>query len=92
MFAWVELPVGTPHEALAVPAGAVTRHEQRSFVFVEDGPGTYRRIDVAVGKETPDWIEITHGLAAGAKVVDRGAFVLKSELLLAPEEEDGEEE
>jgi multidrug efflux pump subunit AcrA (membrane-fusion protein) len=87
MFAWVELPVGAPHEGLAVPAGAVTRHEQRSFVFVEDEPGTYRKVDVSVGLETPDWVEISHGLAAGQKVVDRGAFVLKSELLLAGEEE-----
>jgi RND family efflux transporter MFP subunit len=87
MFAWVELPMGAPREALAVPPSAVTRHEQRSFVFVEDAPGTYRRVDVAVGRETPDWIEITHGLKAGEKIVDRGAFVLKSELLLAGEEE-----
>jgi hypothetical protein len=40
-----------------------------------------------VGLETPEWIEITHGLTAGQKFVDRGVFVLKSELLLAGEEE-----
>jgi RND family efflux transporter MFP subunit len=87
MFAWVELPMGAGRQTLAVPAGAVTHHEQRSFVFVEDEPGTYRRVDVSVGLETPEWIEITHGLTAGQKFVDRGVFVLKSELLLAGEEE-----
>jgi hypothetical protein len=31
-------------------------------------------------------MEITQGLSAGTKVVDRGAFFLKSELLLEQEE------
>ncbi len=86
MFAWVEVPVGEAFEALAVPSSAVTRHEQRPFVFVEARPGVYRKVDVVVGRETPKWIEIKHGLEAGQNVVDAGVFLLKSELLLVGEE------
>jgi RND family efflux transporter MFP subunit len=86
MFAWVDVPVGEAFETLAVPSSAVTRHEQRPFVFVEERPGLYRKVDVVVGRETPEWIEIKHGLVAGQKVVDAGVFLLKSELLLTGEE------
>jgi hypothetical protein len=36
---------------------------------------------------TPEWVEIRNGLNGGEQVVDQGAFVLKSELLLKGEEE-----
>jgi hypothetical protein len=43
-------------------------------------------VDVKVGLETNEQIEIVSGLSAGDSVVDRGAFFLKSELLLEREE------
>ncbi|HUY87728.1 MAG TPA: efflux RND transporter periplasmic adaptor subunit [Pirellulales bacterium] len=86
MFAWVDVPLGPPHKALVVPAGAIMRHEQETFVFVEERPGEYRKVDVTPGLETSEFVEVLSGLDAGAKVVDRGAFFLKSELLLEGEE------
>jgi hypothetical protein len=44
-------------------------------------------VDVEVGLETPDWTEIRSGLSEGTQVVGRGAFYLKSELLLEGESE-----
>jgi multidrug efflux pump subunit AcrA (membrane-fusion protein) len=85
MFVWVDLLQGDLREALAVPASAVLRHEGRSFVFVPDGPGRYRRVDVKTGIESGDRVEVTEGLTAGQEVVVQGAFVLKSELLLEKE-------
>ncbi|MEZ6073550.1 MAG: efflux RND transporter periplasmic adaptor subunit [Pirellulales bacterium] len=86
MFAWVDLPVDKPHQALVVPTSAVQRHESDAFVFVPDGPGRFRRVDVAIGLETPQQVEIKSGLTDGQEVVDQGAFFLKSELLLEHEE------
>jgi cobalt-zinc-cadmium efflux system membrane fusion protein len=86
MFVWVEIPIGTPRRALAVPASAVQRHESQSFVFIERGDGAYERVDVTVGYERPEWVEVTAGLAEGDVVIDEGAFFLKSELLLELEE------
>lgn len=85
MFVWVDLSQGDLREALSVPASAVMRHEGRSFVFVPDGPGRYRRVDVKTGIESGDRMEVTEGLTAGQEVVVQGAFVLKSELLLEKE-------
>lgn len=85
MFVWVELSQGGLREALSAPAAAVLRHEGRAFVFVPDGPGRYRRVDVKTGIESGDRVEVTEGLQPGQEVVAHGAFTLKSELLLEKE-------
>jgi cobalt-zinc-cadmium efflux system membrane fusion protein len=87
MFAWVSLPTGASQEALAVPPAAVQTHDGQEFVFVAEGPRTFRRVDVKVGTRTPDWVTIERGLAIDQRVVTHGAFLLKSELLLEREED-----
>jgi cobalt-zinc-cadmium efflux system membrane fusion protein len=86
MFVWAVIPLEKPHEALVIPAGAIMRHENQPFVFVPDGERRFRRVDVSLGIETTDTIEILSGVSAGDTVVDQGAFFLKSELLLEREE------
>lgn len=85
MFVWVEAPLGPAHEACVVPAGAIMRHEGKAFVFVPLGENRFRRVDVEAGLETSGDIEIRRGLEPDQSVVDRGAFYLKSELLLDKE-------
>ncbi len=87
MFVWVDLPQGSEREALAVPAASVMRHEGESFVFVPDGPDRFRRVAVKTGLEGDGFVEVKGGLEAGEQVVSRGAFLLKSELLLEQDEE-----
>ena len=89
MFARIKIPAGKPEEALVVPPAALRTHDQQSFVFVEDErePRKFRRVDVKVGRETPEGVTIASGLTEGQRVVVRGVFLLKSELLLEPEEE-----
>lgn len=86
MFVWVEVPLTAGKQALIVPPGAIMRHDDQSFVFVPEGKNTFRRVDVQTGLESSEAIEILSGLKAGEKVIDQGAFVLKSELLLEREE------
>ena len=87
MFVWVDLPQGQIRDAVAVPAAAVLRHDGKAFVFVPEGDGRFRRRDVQTGIETDTLIEITRGLSEGEEVVSRGAFLLKSRLLLEKEAE-----
>ena len=87
MFAWVSVPFGTPRQSLAVPSSAIQRHESEAFVFVEAGPRQYRPVTVQTGIDTSEFVEIQSGLSATQKVVDQGAFLLKSELLLEQEED-----
>lgn len=86
MFARVFLPEGELREVLAVPTSAFVQHERRQFVFVEKSPGVFHDIDVVPGLHNTDWVEIKDGLKNGERVVTRGAFALKGELLLEPEE------
>lgn len=85
MFVWVDAPLGKVREACVVPAGAIMRHEGQAFVFVPLGGDRFRRVDVQTGLETREHIEIRSGLEPGQDVVSRGAFYLKSELLLEKE-------
>jgi len=87
MFAWVSLPMEAPRENLAVSPSSIQRHESQAFVFVQEADDRFRRVDVTTGIETADYVEIKAGLSEGQQVVDRGAFYLKSELLLEQEEE-----
>lgn len=84
MFVWVELPQGEMRDAVTVPVAALMRHEGKPFVFVPTDDG-FHRTDVDTGIETDDVVEIVRGLEPGQQVVSRGAFLLKSELLLEDE-------
>lgn len=86
MFARVFLPEGEPRDVLTVPAASFIQHERRQFVFVEESPGEFRDVDIVPGLRNADWIEVKQGLNPGMKVVTRGAFALKGELLLEPED------
>jgi RND family efflux transporter MFP subunit len=89
MRAWITIPVGNVESELGVPPAALRTSDGQNFVFVADErqERTYHRVDVEVGKRTTDWVTITGGLAPGQLVVVEGAFALKNELLLEPEEE-----
>lgn len=81
-FIQVEIP-GPAEAAVTVPAGAVVRDpEGRTFVFVEEAPGTFRPRAVAVGR-SQGGITAVDGVAPGARVVAAGAFFLQSELTRA---------
>jgi len=87
MFVWVDLPQGKIRDTLSVPTSAVMRHEGKAFVFVADGNGRFRRQTIEIGVESGEYAEVVSGLTAGQEVVSKGAFVLKSELLLEGDEE-----
>jgi multidrug efflux pump subunit AcrA (membrane-fusion protein) len=63
------------------------RHEGKAFVFVADGNGRFRRQTIEIGVESGEYAEVLSGLTVGQEVVSKGAFVLKSELLLEGDEE-----
>ena len=86
LFVRVELPLGESKEVLAVPDSAICEHESKSFVFVAEGERSYRQVFIQRGIHEGNFVEVKSGLSGGETVVDQGAFVLKSELLLEREE------
>lgn len=85
MFVRVTIPIGDSREVLSVRSESVVQHENQSFVFVDMQGGAFKRVDVSTGHTSEDWIEVKEGLEPGQLVVTKGAFLLKSELLLQGE-------
>ncbi len=71
----------SPDQSLAVPADAVIRDGQRSFVFVAVDKLRFERREVRVGRSAGGFVEVSSidgSLAPGDQVVVEGAFLLKS--------------
>jgi HlyD family secretion protein len=72
MSAIVDLQVRTSQEVLAVPSAAVVRDDGKDAVFVvEDGRA--QRVQVTLGAQGQDLVEVTRGLRGGEQVVVRDA-------------------
>ncbi|MCC6316608.1 MAG: efflux RND transporter periplasmic adaptor subunit [Gemmatimonadaceae bacterium] len=82
--ATIAVPAGA-NAVVVVPDDAVQDVEGQPSVFVPgDTPGEFRVVPVEVGDRLVDRrIVVRSGLVAGARVVVRGAFVLRSELARA---------
>lgn len=86
MFVRVALPEAQSREVLAVPESAVVSHEGHVMVFVAVGEREFVAREIKTGVTEGATVEVVSGLKAGERVVTDGAFVLKSELVLEPEE------
>lgn len=61
----------------AVPVAAVLRDEAGSYVFVETGPGRFRKRRIQTGPQKNGWMPVTDGLQPGERVAVDGALLLK---------------
>lgn len=86
MFVRVALPEAKPREVIAIPESAVVSNEGRVIVFVAAGEREFLAREVKTGVMEDGTVEVVEGLQPGERIVTEGAFVLKSELLLEPEE------
>ena len=75
--------IGALHDAVVVPQAAVVYDERHPLAFVEDGHGGFTQTVVTVGVARGGRIEITSGLAPGARVATSGAASLLSAARLA---------
>ena len=82
-FVTVDLPLKTSPGALglSIPADAVQHISGVTAAFVQGEAGHYELRSIEVGREAQGAVEVKQGLEAGDRVVIRGAFLLKSELL-----------
>jgi HlyD family secretion protein len=63
----VEISIAARRAAVVVPAQAVVLEEGRHVCYVLDRDGLARR-PISLGQATPDWLEVTEGLAEGEEV------------------------
>lgn len=81
MFGRAEIAVKAPEPKLLVPKDAVQNDGDCNLVFVSTSKDSYQARKVHLGTAYEGGYEIAGGLAAGEKVVTRGSFLLKTEVL-----------
>jgi multidrug efflux pump subunit AcrA (membrane-fusion protein) len=81
MFADVEIVTSTADHVLVIPDEAIQRVDEQQMVFVATDAHTFAKRLVKTGHTQNGNIEIVDGLKEGERVVTKGSFLLKSELL-----------
>lgn len=81
-FGEATIQIGSEHKAVVVPKEAVQRKDKVDLVFIPEGGGVYRPQRVTTKPtDRADVLEVTWGLKPGQKVVSKGAFLLKTEIM-----------
>jgi cobalt-zinc-cadmium efflux system membrane fusion protein len=62
----------------AIPTTAVVEREGRTVALVEEAPGKFRTVDVAIGPRQGDFVPVAAGVKAGDRVVVDGAMLLEN--------------
>ncbi len=81
MFAKVLLQVETRGDSIMLPEEAVQSDGQKDFVFVPLREGLFLRRDVNLGARVDGYLKVISGLSRNDKVVVKGGFLLKSEIM-----------
>jgi membrane fusion protein, copper/silver efflux system len=79
MFATVTIRVQGRQDVLKVPTEAILRSGEGSSVYVAEGEGVFRAVDVITGLVGDGQTEILAGLEADQQIVVSGQFLLDSE-------------
>jgi cobalt-zinc-cadmium efflux system membrane fusion protein len=89
MFGEMLIPISSEAKGIVIPSESVIKDNNESYVFVVENDSTFRKQIVQIGVELNQMVEVIKGLKPGDKVVTKGAFFLKSEMM---KESLGEEE
>jgi cobalt-zinc-cadmium efflux system membrane fusion protein len=68
---------GQAVDAIAVPFAAVVDDGGQSVVYVQRGGEAFERRAVQLGVRDGDWVEVRSGVAAGERVVSKGAYQVR---------------
>ena len=82
MFATVSFGAPASGPLVLVPAEAVIETGKRSVAIVAAGEGRFLPVEVEVGRQSGDLVEIRKGIAVGQRVVVSGQFLIDSEASL----------
>lgn len=68
---------GKSGAVLAAPAAAVVDDNGQAVLYVQRGGESFERRAVQLGTRDGDWVEIKAGVAAGERVVSKGAYQVR---------------
>lgn len=81
MFGEMLIPISSEAKGIVIPSESVIKDNNESYVFVVENDSTFRKQIVQIGVELNQMVEVIKGLKPGDKVVTKGAFFLKSEMM-----------
>lgn len=83
MFVQVGFQAGAAAQELVIKSEALQRLGDRTVVFIpkEQEPGAFEIRDVEVGAESGGYTRVLAGLEVGQKVVTKGSFTLKTQMM-----------
>jgi RND family efflux transporter MFP subunit len=81
MFGELHVPIGGTTKGLIVPAECVQKDNVETYVFVATSDTTFERREVSLGATVDSMVEVKDGIKPGERVVVKGSFQLKSELM-----------
>ncbi len=81
MFGELHVPTGGTAKGLIIPAESVQKENVDTYVFVATSDTTFERREVSLGTTFDSMVEVKDGITPGERVVTRGSFQLKSELM-----------
>ena len=79
MFARLHIEVGESTQLLTIPREAVLEEDGKEFVYVVEGTDQYVKREVKVSTISPDQVRVLEGLAAGQRIVTKGAVLVKGQ-------------
>lgn len=79
MFATLRFSAAATGPVLSIPRSAVLSTGERSLVFVRSPDGRFTPVDIVLGAQTEDRVEVRRGLAAGDMVVASATFLVDAE-------------
>ena len=86
MFARIQVPVGSPNEALLVPDAAIGTEQVRKFVLVVDGENVARPKYVTLGPVVAGLRVVTAGLEASDRIIVNGLMRARPGVKVTPQE------
>lgn len=81
MYVTAQVQSGARTRVLTIPAGALQEVDGTATVFLALGQNRYQRRSVRTGRTESGLVEVLAGVTLTDRVVTRGSFLLKSELL-----------
>ena len=73
----VQIMAGEARDAIKIPASAVLDEGGLSVVYVQKDGESFERRQIEPGLRTGEVVEVRSGLAAGERVVSRGAYLVR---------------
>lgn len=79
MFAQIAIHTTNDEQALLIPKEALIRTGSQDRVVLALGEGSFKSVEVSIGRFDSDSVEILSGLSAGERIVSSAQFLLDSE-------------